>query len=320
LAENLLDRVDPDLEAVPPVSELTSRQLIALIQRGQSVLRAVHAHEILMGMLTDTSTNRMTGASVALRVLAEARLDGLSDDEILTRSPIVLALTSPKIGASTELPPDALTPDLGSTGAAGSDNGVLREALRLRARWLQELTGRAAWELGERLAAAGALPSAESIRHLTLDTIEAIATKRAVTRPDLNDHHVHFFGDPLPACFQLSDLGYPIVTRRADEVGGGTGAGGGIGVGPVTHDAVDPPVGSVLVTTTLTPGLGPLLPRLKGIIAETGSVLSHLAILARESNVATVVGYTGAAGTFAEGIVVQVDGETGDVTLEEVSV
>jgi pyruvate,water dikinase len=320
LAENLLDRVDPDLEAVPPVSELTSRQLIALIQRGQSVLRAVHAHEILMGMLTDTSTNRMTGASVALRVLAEARLDGLSDDEILTRSPIVLALTSPKIGASTELPPDALTPDLGSTGAAGSDNGVLREALRLRARWLQELTGRAAWELGERLATAGALPSAESIRHLTLDTIEAIATKRAVTRPDLNDHHVHFFGDPLPACFQLSDLGYPIVTRRADEVGGGTGAGGGIGVGPVTHDAVDPPVGSVLVTTTLTPGLGPLLPRLKGIIAETGSVLSHLAILARESNVATVVGYTGAAGTFAEGIVVQIDGETGDVTLEEVSV
>ena len=37
----------------------------------------------------------------------------------------------------------------------------------------------------------------------------------------------------------------------------------------------------MLVTTTLTPGLAPLLPRLKGIVAKTGTVLSHLAILAR---------------------------------------
>ena len=42
-----------------------------------------------MGMLTDTGGNRMTGASVALRVLAEARQDGLSDEEILARSPTV---------------------------------------------------------------------------------------------------------------------------------------------------------------------------------------------------------------------------------------
>ena len=320
LAENLLDRVDADLEAVPPIRELSSRQIIALIQRSQSVLRAVHAHEILMGMLTDTGGNRLTGASVALRVLSEARQDGLSDDEILTRSPIVLALTSPKVGACTELPPDALTPDLGTGSAAGTDNGVLREALRLRARWLQELTGRAAWQLGERLVAAGMLPSEESIRHLRLDDIEAIATLRAVTRPELQERHVHSFGEPLPACFRLSDLGFPITSRRADEVGGGTGAGGGLGVGPVTHDTVDPPAGSVLVTTTLTPGLGSLLPRLTGIIAETGSVLSHLAILARESNVATVVGYAGATATFADGITVRVDGNTGDVTLEEISV
>ena len=317
LAERLLDRVDEDLESVPTVAELSSRQLIALIQRGQSVLRAVHAHEILMGMLTDTGANRMTGASVALRVLSEARQDGVTDDTILTRSPIVLALTSPKVGASTVLPPASLTPDLGSGSAAGSENGVLREALRIRARWLQELTGRAAWALGERLAAEGSLPSPEAIRHLRLDEIEAIATHRSVTLPHLQEVHDHDFGEPLPACFWLSDLGRPIVARRTDEVGGGTGAGGGMGIGPVTHDTVDPPTGSVLVTTTLTPGLGPLLPRLAGVIAETGSVLSHLAILARESDVATVVGYAGAAATFTEGLVVRVDGGTGDVAIEE---
>jgi pyruvate,water dikinase len=78
----------------------------------------------------------------------------------------------------------------------------------------------------------------------------------------------------------------------------------------------DPPTGSVLVTTTLAPGLGPLLPRLHGIVAETGSVLSHLAILAREAGVPTVVGYANATRDLHEGDQVVVDGDTGLVTVE----
>jgi pyruvate,water dikinase len=119
----------------------------------------------------------------------------------------------------------------------------------------------------------------------------------------------------------VSDRGRPIPVRRGSEKGGGTGAGGGVGTGRVTRDAADPPNGSVLVTTTLTPGLGPLLPRLSGIIAETGSVLAHLAILARESGVATVVGYPDATSEFPEGTGVTVNGDTGDVTVldEEVA-
>src|SRR5690606_30418437 len=154
LAENLLDRTDHDLEAVPPLRDLTSRQLIALLYRSQAVLRALHAHEILMGMLTDTGGNRMTGASVALRVLAEARQDGLRDAEILERSPTVLALTAPRVAPMPELPEEA-TPIHVATPECQrcSDNGILREALRLRVRWMQELSGRAAWELGVRLTA-----------------------------------------------------------------------------------------------------------------------------------------------------------------------
>jgi pyruvate,water dikinase len=319
LAEHLLDRTDGDLEAVPPLTDLTSRQLIALLHRSRAVLRALHAHEILIGMLTDTGGNRMTGASVALRVLAEARQDGLSDKEILVRSPAVLALTGPRVAPAPELPEEAATVHLPVSTAClrCSDNGILREALRLRVRWLQELSGRAAWELGVRMAAAGELPEPELVRHMTLDHVEAVATKRAVVVPGLVSSHDHDFGAPLPAWFQLSDLGRPIRTQCAGEVGGGTGAGGGSGRGPVTYDGVDPPAGSVLVTTTLSPGLGPLLPRLKGIVAETGSVLSHLAILAREAGVATVVGYAGATDDLPEGAVVLVDGETGNVTIEE---
>jgi pyruvate,water dikinase len=198
-----------------------------------------------------------------------------------------------------------------------SDNGILREALRLRVRWVQEVSGRAAWELGVRLAAAGDLTEPELIRHMTLEHVEAVATKRAVVVPALVTSHDHDFGAPLPAWFQLSDLGRPIRAQCAFEVGGGTGAGGGSGSGPVTYDNDDPPVGSVLVTTTLSPGLGPLLPRLKGIVAETGSVLSHLAILAREAGVPTVVGYAGATDDLPEGALVLVDGDSGRVTIQE---
>jgi pyruvate,water dikinase len=317
LAEHLLDRTDADLEGVPPLTDITSRQLIALLHRSRAILRALHAHEILMGMLTDTGGNRMTGASVALRVLAEARQDGLSDKEIIARSPSVLALTGPRVAPEAELPEEATAVYVAPGCKVCSDNGILREALRLRVRWVQEVSGRAAWELGVRLAASGDLTEPELIRHMTLEHVEAVATKRAVVVPALVTSHDHDFGAPLPAWFQLSDLGRPIRAQCAFEVGGGTGAGGGSGSGPVTYDNDDPPVGSVLVTTTLSPGLGPLLPRLKGIVAETGSVLSHLAILAREAGVPTVVGYAGATDDLPEGALVLVDGDSGRVTIQE---
>jgi len=50
-------------------------------------------------------------------------------------------------------------------------------------------------------------------------------------------------------------------------------------------------------------------------VAETGSVLSHLAILAREAGVATVVGYTGATSDLPEGATVTVNGDTGQVSV-----
>jgi pyruvate,water dikinase len=216
-----------------------------------------------------------------------------------------------------ELPAEASAIDLGGNGQNANDNGILREALRLRVRWLQELSGRAAWALGERLTASGELDRPELIRHITLDHLEAVATKRAVVVPALVNTHEEGFGPPLPASFQLSDRGRPIRSQCSEEVGGGTGAGGGVARGRVTYDADAPPSGSILVTTTLTPGLAPLLGRLEGIVAETGSVLSHLAILAREAGVATVVGYTGAVDDLPEGVMVTVNGDTGQVTVDD---
>jgi hypothetical protein len=152
LAEDLLDRADADLESVPPLGTLTSRQLLAVLTRGQQALRALHAHEILMGALMHPDDPRLTAASVALRVLAEAREDGMSDDQIKQQSPVVLALTAPRVAPDVELPAATRSTGVSPSQEQSSDGAVLREALRLRVRWVQELMGRAAWLLGLRLA------------------------------------------------------------------------------------------------------------------------------------------------------------------------
>ena len=75
--------------------------------------------------------------------------------------------------------------------------------------------------------------------------------------------------------------------------------------------------GEVLVVRTLDPGLAAALPGLAGLVAETGSVLSHLAILARELDVPTVVGVPDAVHRFPAGSIVVVDGTTGEVSLAQ---
>ena len=57
------------------------------------------------------------------------------------------------------------------------------------------------------------------------------------------------------------------------------------------------------------------LPSLDGLVSETGSALSHLAILAREMGVAAVVGVDDARRRFPPGAQLFVDGGVGDVHL-----
>jgi pyruvate,water dikinase len=83
------------------------------------------------------------------------------------------------------------------------------------------------------------------------------------------------------------------------------------------HQGRAPEHGDVLVVRTLDPGLAPLLPTLGGLVAETGSPLSHLAILAREFGVPTVVALESATERFPESTVILVDGATGEVNEVE---
>ncbi|MGY1770983.1 PEP/pyruvate-binding domain-containing protein [Blastococcus sp. SYSU D00813] len=309
LARDVLDAADAALTEVPAPAGLLDQQLVGLLHRLQPALAAAHAHEVLVGLLVAPDAPVTTGTGTALQVLARARRAGLADADAVARHPVVLALAPPVVGPAPSLPADVplLPQDPDARPAAdATDAGLLREALRLRVRWLQELGARAAWALGERLAAAGRLDDAADVRGLRLaDLAAAVADPAAPVSPRLVTP-----GAPLPARFRMSDTGRPVPVSGG--AAGASGAGGGSGSGPV-HQGEDPPQGAVLVVRTLDPALAPVLPRLAGLVAETGSVLAHLAILAREAGVPTAVAVDDALERFRPGTVVRVDGTTGEV-------
>lgn len=317
LAADLVRRADDELASVRHVAAMADDALLAVLGGSHQALVSLNAHEILAGMLSPApSAGAAPGASsagAALHVVAAARAQGLSDDEIVARHPVVLSLMAPAIGSRPALPDLLVLPS--GTGDEGTADPltVWREALRLRVRWVQELSSVVAGELGRRLVGREVLADAEAVRWLGLDELAAAVTSGRLPH-DVDDRRRAPVSAPLPAAFRLSAAG-GVVPFDLGSAGGGRGAGGGRAIGRVVHAGTAVPErGDVLVTRTLDPALAPLLPGLGGLVAETGSVLSHLAILAREFGVPTVVGVAEALERFPHGSVVVVDGTAGEVT------
>jgi rifampicin phosphotransferase len=338
IGRDVVAQVDGDLLDVPRLDDLSNAALLAVLDNGRTALRALHGYEALSGMLVPEASTAVTAASIAMSALAEARAEDVDIDDLTRHNPVVLALTPPRVGPdpalstidlrSTAASAGASSPGIGrsagiGTGAAAAapvapvpdpdGDAVVREALRLRARWVQELTARAAWQLGCRLVSVGVLPGEDAVRLLTLDELRAAALRRAVpdrlaTRTDPGET-----ARALPAQFRLTAGGRPLAVVSPSGQGG-SGAGGGVGTGPA-HLGGDPPVGAVLVVTHLDPRLATVIPRLAGLVAETGSPLSHLAILAREHGIPTVVGHVGATTTYREAQRLEVDGTAGTVRI-----
>jgi phosphohistidine swiveling domain-containing protein len=319
LASDLVARADHELSTVGPPHTLSDTDLLQVLRGSHQALVSLNAHEILAGMLTPVpgegeASTGSTSAGAALHVVAAARASGLSDDELLARHPVVLSLVPPAIGSATVLPDLLVLPPVSSgDGAPAHPLTVWREALRLRVRWVQELTSVVAAELGARLARRDLLPSPQAVRWLGLSEVED-AIGGGMVPNDLPARLARPQAAPLPAAFRLGPADVVVPVAVGDRKGG-QGAGGGRAVGRVVHAGGPAPErGEILVTRTLDPALAPLLPGLGGLVAETGSVLSHLAILAREFGVPTVVGVADAMEKFPAGSVVVVDGTTGEVT------
>jgi rifampicin phosphotransferase len=73
--------------------------------------------------------------------------------------------------------------------------------------------------------------------------------------------------------------------------------------------------GDVLVTVSTTEAFNILLPLLGALVTDSGGLLSHSAIVAREYGIPGVVGTREATGRIADGARVRVDGDAGEVTV-----
>jgi pyruvate,water dikinase len=73
--------------------------------------------------------------------------------------------------------------------------------------------------------------------------------------------------------------------------------------------------GDVLLTESTSEAFNILLPLLGGIVTDSGGLLSHAAIVAREYGIPGVVGTRDATERIADGARVRVDGDAGEVTV-----
>jgi pyruvate,water dikinase len=126
-------------------------------------------------------------------------------------------------------------------------------------------------------------------------------------------------------------LGEPPDERARDTVvegfygsGGsalnGAGASPGVaeGIARVVADSADfsrVQSGDILVTAMTTPAWTPLFPSLAGLVTETGGILSHAAVVAREYRLPAVVGATGATIAIRDGMRLRIDGAAGTIAI-----
>jgi rifampicin phosphotransferase len=215
--------------------------------------------------------------------------------------------------------------------------------------WASGIMRRAALAAGRRVASRGRIATADQMLDASLDEMCALVggdgpsadelAKRAQYRATYTAKEAPpFLGPPEPPPPDLAALppsaarvmraifialGHLFGSSQAqhkDKVLYGLAASKGIYEGPARR--VSSPSqfgrivkGDVLVTESTTEAFNILLPLLGGIVTDAGGLLSHAAIVSREYGIPGVVGTREATERIADGVVVRVDGDAGEVTV-----
>lgn len=194
-------------------------------------------------------------------------------------------------------------------------------------------------ELGRRFDVAGVLAEAGDVVHLTPDEVRETALHLLDERlPDLDRHGLvderkaelaRYASLVPPATLGERPEGAPAppassaaAQRRMARDGILTGTPGSAGLvrGRVRvlrslADAERLLPGEVLVAPTTSQPWMPLFATAAALVTETGGVLSHAAVVAREYRLPAVVGIAGATRALHDGQLVEVDGDRGLVRI-----
>jgi phosphohistidine swiveling domain-containing protein len=251
----------------------------------------------------DERSRRLTGEADALAADVRLRLAG--DDERLAEFERLLALGR-EIGPLTEV-----------------HNYWIDRMAQARLRTFCMRTG-------ARLAREGIFDQADDILYLRRAEVPALISAPADVRPHIaarRAEHAHFRTVVPPRVIGRPTSDEPggrfdgvRFAKEDDAVVRGTGASVGIVTGPARvvlgpddFERVQP--GDILVAPSSNPSWVALFAIAGGLVTNTGGVLSHAAVVAREFGLPAVVGTGDATTRIVDGQMLELDGTTGFVRL-----
>lgn len=151
-----------------------------------------------------------------------------------------------------------------------------------------------------------------------LDLRELVAGRRAELERGRTEGARPFLGEPREARERHVALEKFYGSGGGELTGAGASPGAAEGVARVVAGEGDfgrVQTGDILVTTTTTPAWTPLFPSLAGLVTETGGILSHAAVVAREYGLPAVVGAAGATAVIKDGMRIRIDGTAGTIAI-----
>jgi pyruvate,water dikinase len=195
-----------------------------------------------------------------------------------------------------------------------------------------------ALEIGLRLVEKGALAERDDVFMLHVPELQlamagsdmrSLAAERRreldhwaqVVPPLALGDHSEPSGDPAEE-FMTRFFGSPVERSNDPSIITGRPASPGVARGPakVVRDLTEASKvspGDILVCETTLPPWTPLFATIAGVVADTGGVLSHCAIVAREYRLPGVVGSAIGTSVIKDGMIITVDGSKGIVRIEE---
>ena len=184
-----------------------------------------------------------------------------------------------------------------------------------------------ALELGNRLVTGNVLRQVSDVFYLQLNEVAMIA--RGLQE---NDDTITRFSDVVSCRKKVyADLKQvpvvdPRLYRTKKKVGGAllTGVGGSPGEAHGTariiqnsSEFISFKSGDILIAPYTNPAWTPLFEKARAIVVDTGGMMSHAAIVAREYGIPAVMGTVDATTIIKNGDVIRVNGTDGTVFLED---
>ena len=201
--------------------------------------------------------------------------------------------------------------------------------------WIDRMTQaslrRLAFRVGERLVRDGSISEPADVLYLHRDEVADLLRSpedRTAMIGERRAEHARQRTLKAPSKLGREEPDFGVTSRfdvPREEAGDaeelkGTGASTGVVRGPArvalgSEDFERIQRGDIIVCPSSNPSWVPVFAIAGGLVTNTGGVLSHAAVVAREFGLPAVVGVAGATDKIADGRIVEIDGTAGTVRL-----